>query len=156
MPGWRRRIRWGEAVTSETIDFAGLALGAAKMDGKRFEAPQSDYEGLASETPEPVSVSEASGVKTPKQKSLRETLMMFRKNTKKQAAPSACTEAEDIQNTKYMQKEEERKEKQAETDRKEQELRMELLKEKIKLTKTPIHEKLLELMDKNPSCLNIF
>ncbi|GBO01214.1 hypothetical protein AVEN_69878-1 [Araneus ventricosus] len=59
-----------------------------------FEAPQSSYEGLASETPESASVSaEASGVKTPKQKSLRETLMMLRKNTKKQAAPSAAAKA---------------------------------------------------------------
>ncbi|GBO17449.1 hypothetical protein AVEN_151990-1 [Araneus ventricosus] len=124
------------------------------------EAPQSDYEGLVSETPEPASVSEASGVKTPKQRSLRETLMMFRK---KQAAPSAvaraaaCIEAEHIQSIKYMQKEEERKEKQAEADRKEQELWMDLLKEKIKLTKTKtlMHEKLLELMDKNPSSLSI-
>ncbi|GBM42110.1 hypothetical protein AVEN_260272-1 [Araneus ventricosus] len=88
---------------------------------------------------------------------------MLRKNKKKQATPSAvaraasCTEAEHNQSIKYMQKEEGRKEKQAEADRKEQELRMELLREKIKLTKTKtlIHEKLLELMDKNPSCLSI-
>ncbi|GBN53697.1 hypothetical protein AVEN_98752-1 [Araneus ventricosus] len=68
-----------------------------------YEAPQSNYEGFASETPEPASVStEASGVKTPKQNSLRETLMLFRKNTKKHTAPStaarvaACIEAKHI------------------------------------------------------------
>ncbi|GBN91449.1 hypothetical protein AVEN_85697-1 [Araneus ventricosus] len=127
-----------------------------------LEVPESDYEKLVLETPEPSSVSEASGVKTPKQRSLRDTLMMFRKNTKKQAAPSAaaraaaCIEAEHKQSIKYMQKEEERKEKQAEADRKEQELRMDLLREKIKLTKTKtlMHEKLLELMNKNPSSLS--
>ncbi|GBN04879.1 hypothetical protein AVEN_124490-1 [Araneus ventricosus] len=131
--------------------------------GNSYEEAQSNYEGLASGTPEPASVSaEASGMKTPKQNSLRETLMMLRKNTKKQTASSAaaraaaCIEAEHNQSIKYMQKEEERKEKQAEGDRKEQELRMDLLREKIKLTKakTLMHEKLLELMDKNPSSLS--
>ncbi|GBN45407.1 hypothetical protein AVEN_185239-1 [Araneus ventricosus] len=81
---------------------------------------------------------------------------MFRKNTKKQAVTSAaaCIEAEHIQNIKYMQKEEE---KQAEADRKEQELQMNLPIERIKLTKTKtlMHEKLLELMDKHPICLSI-
>ncbi|GBM27369.1 hypothetical protein AVEN_201288-1 [Araneus ventricosus] len=88
-----------------------------------YEEAQSNYKGFASETPEPASVSaEASGVKTPKQNSLRETLMMFRKNTHKETPPvvaraAACIEAEHIQNTKYMQKEEERKEKQIEKNK---------------------------------------
>ncbi|CAL1301582.1 unnamed protein product, partial [Larinioides sclopetarius] len=65
---------------------------------------------LILETPE-----QAPEMKSPsgKQKSLRETLMMFRKNIKKQTAPSAatraavCIEEEHVQKIKYMQKEEE-------------------------------------------------
>ncbi|GBM31720.1 hypothetical protein AVEN_45639-1 [Araneus ventricosus] len=105
--------------------------------------------GLASETPEPASVSaEASGVKTPKpakQNSLRETLIVQEEHRKANSSSraAACIEAEHIQTTKYIQKEEERKEQQAEAVEK-QELRMELLKEKIKLTKTLIHEQLVD------------
>ncbi|CAL1268724.1 unnamed protein product [Larinioides sclopetarius] len=62
------------------------------------------------ETPSSL-ILEAPEMKTPsgKQKSLRETLMMFRKNTRKQTAPSRaalCIEEEHVQKIKYMRKEE--------------------------------------------------
>ncbi|GFS71091.1 myb_DNA-bind_5 domain-containing protein [Nephila pilipes] len=68
------------------------------------------------------------------------------------ARAAACIEVEHLQTMKYMEREEIRKEKRAEAENKEHELRMELLREQIKLTKTKtkFHEKLVSTLEENP------
>lgn len=94
---------------------------------------------------------QVSGLTTKPFSKLRENLTMFRKNSREPTASStaaraaACIETEHRTTMRHMLNEERRKEKQSEAEYAEHELRMELLREQIKQTKTKtkLYEELL-------------